>query len=182
MPIPASGKAASRPRPTRILASTDIVSSPAWSPDGTRIAYSTEPNHYSGSIQAIDANGASQPLTTAGTYHDLNPAWSPDGRYLAFVSEQLGHLKLELFVKAIPGDSPASASPSTQLTGLDGRTWQPAWSPDGTRIVVASALEGQGLDLYLLTVPTQAGGALPELVRLTDHPADDEHPSWAPLP
>ncbi len=68
---------------------------PAWSPDGTKLAYSQ--GLHTGSVVAVFdlATGRTQLLVSPGRA----PAWSPDGRYVAFVKDRwllppkrLGHL------------------------------------------------------------------------------------------
>lgn len=49
----------------------------------------------------------------------------------------------------------------------------PSWSPDGSRLAFSYRLEGN-FDIYVI----DADGT--DLVRLTDHPADDVHPTWSP--
>lgn len=57
---------------------------PAWSPDGTRIAFVTAPGNRA-DIAVMNADGSNQaPLTHTG--HAFEPSWSPDGTKIAFTS------------------------------------------------------------------------------------------------
>ena len=51
---------------------------PAWSPDGTKIAFSSE-----GDIYVMNADGSAQTRLTRDAQYDVSPDWSPDGSKLA---------------------------------------------------------------------------------------------------
>ncbi|MGH9628855.1 MAG: hypothetical protein ACRD7E_11070, partial [Bryobacteraceae bacterium] len=71
----------------------------------------------------------------------------------------------------LPGDRPNL----TRLTWDSGLTTDPALSPDGNLLAVASDRSGQGqLDIWV----RQVAGREP--IRLTDHPADDYEPAFSP--
>ncbi|MEP6639114.1 MAG: hypothetical protein ABJC39_07170 [Chloroflexota bacterium] len=65
--------------------------SPAWSPDGTRIAFTRDGSEGRG-IYVIDADGSNLArLTSASTDRgDRSPLWSPDGAWLVFSRETSG--------------------------------------------------------------------------------------------
>jgi Tol biopolymer transport system component len=68
------------------LASGKTLDTPAWSPDGGRIAYAG----VSGQIWMMNANGSGKHAltkTASGTGVDWAPSWSPDGRRLAYESD-----------------------------------------------------------------------------------------------
>lgn len=81
----------------------------------------------------------------------------------------MGHLRFEIFVRALDGSEPV------QLTDFGGRAAFPDWSPDGTLIVFSFAATGEDRNIYVM----DAKGA--NVQQLTDHPAQDERPRWAPL-
>ncbi len=59
--------------------------SPAWSPDGLRIAFgSTRDDPAHPLIYIMNADGSDQRKLTDGLGHDGDPAWSPDGSLVAF--------------------------------------------------------------------------------------------------
>jgi TolB protein len=93
----------------------------------------------------------------------VGPSWSADGRRLTLV---IGGA-----VWRVNGDGQRLA----RVTGrsvVDAES--PAWSPRGTRIVLAARTSGPNFDIY--TCRTDGSG----LRRLTRSPLPDEHPSWSP--
>jgi dipeptidyl aminopeptidase/acylaminoacyl peptidase len=57
---------------------------PVWSPDGTRIAFTSERGDH-GFIGVYDIQSQTLRFLDPSTDYDLYPAWSPDGREIAFV-------------------------------------------------------------------------------------------------
>jgi len=64
---------------------------PAWSPDGTQIAFeSWTTENGDGDVFVMNADGSNVHSVVAGPAHEEGPAWSPDGSRLAFTSEADG--------------------------------------------------------------------------------------------
>lgn len=61
---------------------TENQTDPAWSPDGSRIAFTS-----GGRLFVMDTDGREVHAITDGSPPDHSPAWSPDGTMLAFVSD-----------------------------------------------------------------------------------------------
>ena len=57
----------------------------AWSPDGTRIAFTSRRDE-NAEIYVMDADGSNLTRLTNNSDDDIRPAWSPDGELIAFTS------------------------------------------------------------------------------------------------
>ena len=135
--------------------------SPAWSPDGTRIAFASYSDR-SPEIYTFDSDGSDLERLTNNSDWDVDPAWSPDGTRIAFVSTRDGNW--EIYVMDADG------SGVERLTNHG--AWDPAWSPDGARIAFGSTRDGS-LDIYVMN----ADGS--DVERLTNNSAADRWPTWS---
>ena len=60
---------------------------PAWSPDGTKLAFSRGPPDSAQDIYHVNADGSGLTQVTKGQTRASDPAWSPNGRQIAFTGE-----------------------------------------------------------------------------------------------
>ena len=120
--------------PQTIVSSEEPIMSPAWSPDGRRLAYvSFENAQPSIWIQEV-FTGKRQKMTS---FKGINgaPAWSPDGRYLALTLSKDGNP--DIFVLDI---ARRSLRALTRHWSID---TEPAWAPDGKSLVFTSDRGGK---------------------------------------
>lgn len=136
---------------------------PAWSADGTRIAFAdtlVEGSFYQG-ILVVNADGTGLTNLVGGDFNAYNPSWSPDGTRLVFVRSDPGGSQLYV----VDMDRNVEALTNNELDND-----HPAWSPDGTQI----AFDADG-ELYIM----DADGS--NSVKLTDSPESrDSMPAWSP--
>jgi Tol biopolymer transport system component/DNA-binding winged helix-turn-helix (wHTH) protein len=131
----------------QLIASTRLEIRPAYSSNGTRIAF--ESNRTGNEeIWTSNADG-SQPLqlTSFGNSYAGSPRWSPDDRQIAFDSNAAG--KWDIYVISSEGGKPVRF---TQASGSNSR---PSWSHDGKWIYYC-ALESSGAQIWKKPA---AGGA-----------------------
>ena len=165
--------------PRRIVAPKADVTNmqPALSPDGTRIAFSSNREGLF-SIYVIGTDGEGLRRITNGP--DSEPAWSPDGTKIAFARgfDATGNgvyvLTCEATSDIVVAD--VDAYPHTEVNLTNGlRATDPAWSPDGKRIAFASDSDGF-FDIYVMF--SDDGGGVQ---KLTDNDWwADADPAWSP--
>src|ERR1044072_4161614 len=98
-------------------------SSPAWSPDGRKIAFVRYDGNSFFDIYTMNIDGSDQArLTSAGT-SSQGPSWSPDGTKIVFIRFN------QIFVMNANGTN------QHQLSFHSGLDLAPKFSPDGTQIV-----------------------------------------------
>jgi Tol biopolymer transport system component len=135
---------------------------PAWSPDGTKIAFSrSDGRRYQ--IFAMNADGTDPVQITYGDSSSSDAAWSPDGSRIAFTRCSAG--SCDIYVMNADG-----SGEERLVHGERPGEWDPTWSPDGRRIAFAE-IEG--------IVVMSADGH--DWTRVTDGPADDNNPEWSPV-
>ena len=133
--------------PQTVVRSNEPLLSPAWSPDGTRLAYvSFERGNSSIYIQNITTG--SRELVSSFRGINSGPAFSPDGRRLALTLSRSGNP--EIYVMDL------GSKALTQITNQFGIDTAPVWSPDGNSLYFTSDRGGQP---QVYQVSASGGGA-----------------------
>lgn len=153
------------PDAVRLTEGISYDSSPAWAPDGTKIAYASY-NRGAQNIMALNLDyhadrisviGASEQLTE-GEFTDRDPSWSTEGGRIVFSSDRAGDFKLFTI-----------NFPAGELTELSIEGLQPRWSPAGDRIAF----------VYKNNISVIKLNDEPEQVMITTG-GYNEFPSWSP--
>jgi TolB protein len=95
---------------------------PAWSPDGKRIAFSSNRANGNIDVWVMDADGGHPHRLTHADGIDLGPAWSPDGDRIAFTTDRDGDL--EVYTMTAEGRDQTDIS--NDATASD---FTPTWRP-----------------------------------------------------
>jgi hypothetical protein len=118
---------------------------PEWSPDGRKIAFTSDRELFS-NVFVMNANGTEQTRLTNGRSFDRSPTFSPDGKRITFDSDlDVGRGvdnpegEFEIFTVRVDGTG------LTQLTRNREVDLQPDYSPDGRKIAFVSGKGATGI-------------------------------------
>ncbi|HTT07490.1 MAG TPA: Tol-Pal system beta propeller repeat protein TolB [Gammaproteobacteria bacterium] len=120
--------------PQVLLESPQPILSPAWSPDGSRIAYVSFEGHNS-AIYVQDISTGRREAVAAGEGINSAPAWSPDGTRLAMTRSAEGNPDIYVLTLADRQFQRVTTEPAIDT--------EPVWSPDGGRLAFTSDRGGQ---------------------------------------
>jgi TolB protein len=146
-----------------------IAFAPAWSPDGTRVAYSLFTRHANNikNIDLYEFNFTTNSVRMLSNHKGINSgaAYSPDGKKIALTLSYLGNP--EIFILDL------GTKASKRVTKSFGFDVDPAWSPDGKNIAFVSSRTGMPMVFNM-----EADGA--HVQRLTFAGQYNATPSWSP--
>jgi Tol biopolymer transport system component len=155
-----------RPVKSRLTTDPALDFDPAWSPDGTHLAFaSSRSGRADIFLIAADGSGEPRPVVT-GPYEDWDPSWSRDGRVLSYLAidpktgvdslyiAPTGNSEPKVFLKTPGLDGPAVLSPDGSLAAFgeaihatlsDPANWRPRFevAADGKRFVVIRNLSAR---------------------------------------
>lgn len=154
----------------RLTDSPGLDTEPSWSPDGGRIAFSSE--HF-GKLDICLLNLTNGAITrvTSNAAEDVEPAWSPDGTRLAFTRAFFEGVKDIFTIKPDGTDE-------RQITSAAGEDHDASWSPDGLRLTITSERDGSPPYGDVFVINATNGGNAVDLT--TDHAFGSGDPSWSP--
>jgi Tol biopolymer transport system component len=138
--------------------------SPAWSPDGTKIAFQRTLSGGNTEIFTMNADGSGvRKLTDNAPAWDDFPAWSPDGRKIVFMRWQTDRYAWDLWTMNADGTG------ERRLTATEDWDFHPAWSPDGRTIAFSEygplfLIDADGTDRRRISASGGVG----------------DHPNWSP--
>ena len=176
----AAGRETAGKSPTlaQVTLARGVAEYPAWSPDGKQILYVAQGGAARKIFLKDLASGRDSQLTS-GDSDDLQPEWSPDGQKIVFVRARQPGRRLE------PGDV-FGRYDDADVWQIDLRTkkeswllreaFDPAYSPDGSRIAVDTSWAGPRR-IWVV----DARGQNPQQIT-TDSSEAVEHlsPRWSP--
>lgn len=130
------------------------VSHPAWSPDGTKLAfqYNLVDDRYTDSLdvqagiwisEADGRNARQVTQRTPGRCWDYGAQFSPDGKRLAFFRLDLKSQKEAIYTVAVDGSDERRVTPSSFKSAAN-----PNWSPDGRWILFTGEKKDGSTNLF----------------------------------
>ena len=149
--------------PQVLISDNEVITTPAWSPDGENIAFTSYRNA-SGDLYLYSfENSSARRVVTGGL--NTCPAWTPDFRYIAFTRSVDGNSDIHRFDTAT-GDV-------QRLTARGSIETSPSFSPTGQQMILTSDRVGYP-QLYLM----DSAGGTAERAGFAHGYCDS--PSWSP--
>ena len=158
----------------RLTTGEEMDEQPAWSPDGTRIAFRSRRSG-EWDIWVMDANGTGQTNlmldVRPATSTESGPTWSPDGSRILYSSDIDGFTYAKLWTMRADGGDKRRLPVAGAVTDVD---LEPSWSPDGATIAFRR-VDGRatGSDIIVAALAT---GAITRVA--LDGP--QVSPAWSP--
>ncbi len=144
---------------------------PAWSPDGTMIAFASardDPENLQIYIMNADGSEQRRLFEQVRPWDSWSPAWSPDGKRIAYqVNKEVLQNGFDIYVANVDGTN------EQLLVGGPGDQFHVSWSPDGKYIVYVD----QGMEDSEIYI-ANADGSDPRPI--TNNDSNEDYPRWSP--
>lgn len=138
---------------------------PAWSPDGSQIAWFTDRDGEYALRITNQQGGDARSISLPNDVFYYRPQWSPDSERLLFTDTDRNLWVLDV-------ESEETTRIDQDLYTPPGRTMNPQWSPDGEWIAYAKRLDSQFRTVYAYSLEDE------EAIAMSDGMADAVNPVW----
>ncbi len=153
-------------RPQQVTTDMAWEGEPAVSPDGSRIAFTSDAGGNC-DICIVMVRGGKIMRLTSDPADDAEPSWHPDGSFIYFSSRRLG-------LKAIWKVGTMGGTPTLVVADAE----DPAISPDGSQL--AFSRQGPNGNLRIFAAPLESPGKARQLTFDNDGSFDHFDPAWSP--
>ena len=158
----------------RLTDAPGIEGAPVWSPDGSRIAFTTTSGggdwKEALEVFVMNADGSGETRLTDSEDRDYEVTWSPDGSRIAFVSHRDSFL----------GDLLVMNADGSDQTTIAKGAYGPAWSPAGDRIAFTDRTEYAVPEIHVVNVDGSGRTPLTETPSSAGKFAFNASPYWSP--
>ena len=138
---------------------------PAFSPDGSRIAFMTNRDGNM-EIYTVNRDGSGLRRVTRHPGNDSTPTWSPAGNQIAFTSDRSGSPQIYI----VDADGLGQPRRITSESWADRATWSPAPYNE----IAYAGRNGPGFDIKIFSL--EQG----QIRTITDSTGSNESPAWSP--
>ncbi len=145
------------------------IEDPAWSPDGTRIAYVRVAGS-SKAMHVMNIDGSGDRIVTPSNQSPIHPAWTSDSSSILYCTDDDLHPPQKNSAEIYRLDV-TSLKITTLISG--GVNTYPVPSPDGMRVAFRKML-GTNSEVFVANIDGTG------IRNLTNHPAFDGWPAWSP--
>lgn len=138
---------------------------PAWSPDGSKLAFMSPRDNGNAEIFVMNRDGSNLRRLTNHPASDVTPTWAPSGNQIAFTSDRTGRPQIWIMN--------ADGSGQQQLTR---ETWcdRPTWSPAPYNEIAYASQAGGGYDIKIYDFATSS------VKSITHGEGSNESPAFSP--
>jgi len=136
--------------PIRFTTDPAIDSFPAWSRDGSRIAFISTRNGLTSIYQKPSSGAGAEEALITSAEPKYNPEWSPDGRFILYAQTN-ATTNVDLLLLPLSGERKPQPFLQTNFIEAQGR-----FSPDGRWVAYISNETGQ-FEVYVQSFPATSG-------------------------